>query len=90
MMFTGFWIYGLGILSLVSNREHLLLLLLSFEMMMIGTLFMFLVMMGGMGEILCIMVYLAFVVCEAMLGLSLMVMLVYYYGGDYVKACDLL
>nr|QHQ98479.1 NADH dehydrogenase subunit 4L [Quadristernoseta cf. longigynium XFX-2019] len=90
MMIIGFWIYIFGILSLVANRNHLLLLLLSFEMMMIGTLFIFLVMMGGMSEILCIMIYLVFVVCEAMLGLGLMVMVVYYYGGDYVKSCDLL
>nr|QHQ98492.1 NADH dehydrogenase subunit 4L [Microdiplogynium sp. XFX] len=90
MLFVSLWLYVFGVMSLVSNRKHLLLLLLSLEMMMIGVLLISMYVFIGVYDLYSLVVFLSFVVCEASLGLSLVVIVVNYYGSDYVKGYDMM
>uniref|UniRef100_UPI0030E0D0FF NADH dehydrogenase subunit 4L n=1 Tax=Poecilochirus davydovae TaxID=3128885 RepID=UPI0030E0D0FF len=89
MVLFGFIFFSFGVLSLVFNRKHLLTLLLSLELMMLGV-FLLLVndIMVSMVEL--IVFYLVLVVCEASLGLGLLVMSVYFYGTDHVGSYSVL
>nr|YP_010586650.1 NADH dehydrogenase subunit 4L [Wormaldia unispina]UZZ44464.1 NADH dehydrogenase subunit 4L [Wormaldia unispina] len=81
----------IGIISFLLVRKHLLLLLLSLEFIMLS-LFMMLVMfmMNYINESYFLMFFMIFMVCEAVLGLSLMVSMVRIYGNDYFQSFNLL
>nr|YP_010736708.1 NADH dehydrogenase subunit 4L [Charinus ferreus]WEM34692.1 NADH dehydrogenase subunit 4L [Charinus ferreus]WEM34705.1 NADH dehydrogenase subunit 4L [Charinus ferreus]WEM34718.1 NADH dehydrogenase subunit 4L [Charinus ferreus] len=79
----GIVIFVFGFFSFISRWKHLLSVLLSLELMMLGV---FVVMFGLVG---CSavggwvgLVFLSFVVCEGGLGLGLIVSLVRCHGGD--------
>nr|YP_010321840.1 NADH dehydrogenase subunit 4L [Parasitus fimetorum]UKO33178.1 NADH dehydrogenase subunit 4L [Parasitus fimetorum] len=89
MVSFGLVLFLSGLCSLVYNRKHMLALLLSLELMMLGV---FLVMMNfvlaSMVEL--IVFYLVLVVCEASLGLGVLVMSVYFYGSDQLSSFSIL
>nr|YP_004935641.1 NADH dehydrogenase subunit 4L [Alloeorhynchus bakeri]ADI75228.1 NADH dehydrogenase subunit 4L [Alloeorhynchus bakeri] len=80
-----------GLLSFCMGRKHLLLTLLSLEVLVIS-LFIFLymyVLLYGEGFYF-IMVFLTFSVCEGCLGLSILVSLIRCHGNDYLSSLSFL
>nr|AIZ58539.1 NADH dehydrogenase subunit 4L [Reticulinasus faini]UYB78024.1 NADH dehydrogenase subunit 4L [Reticulinasus faini] len=84
MMFLG------GLLGMLLNWEHILIMLLCLEFMNLGILYciFILMMMGNLS--LNLILYMFFIVCEAGLGLSVLVGSVYFYGNDSVSSMILL
>nr|YP_009002092.1 NADH dehydrogenase subunit 4L [Ricinoides karschii]AGL11954.1 NADH dehydrogenase subunit 4L [Ricinoides karschii] len=79
------FIYGCGLISYVLKGEHVLIMLLSLEFMMLGVfliLVYFCVVMIGNDYLL--LYYLCVVVCESAIGLGLLVGSVRYNRGDLV------
>nr|QQQ88785.1 NADH dehydrogenase subunit 4L [Hyalella kochi] len=77
---------SMSIYSYIFNYSHLLNSLLSLEMMsvtiyfLIGSTFIYL----GL-EVFYLLFFLVMVVCEGVLGLSLLISLVHSHGEDYFK-----
>nr|YP_010596844.1 NADH dehydrogenase subunit 4L [Cycetogamasus diviortus]WAK85130.1 NADH dehydrogenase subunit 4L [Cycetogamasus diviortus] len=88
MVFSVFLFFS-GLFSLSYYRKHILVMLLSLEMMMVGV-FMGLVFFMNMALIEMLVVYLVLVVCEASLGLSILVMSIYFYGSDNLQSYSIL
>nr|YP_009480302.1 NADH dehydrogenase subunit 4L [Reticulinasus faini]AIZ58552.1 NADH dehydrogenase subunit 4L [Reticulinasus faini] len=84
MMFLG------GLLGMLLNWEHILIMLLCLEFMNLGILYciFILMMMGNLS--LNLILYMFFIVCEAGLGLSILVGSVYFYGNDKISSMILL
>nr|QXJ42333.1 NADH dehydrogenase subunit 4L [Sepiadarium kochi] len=84
------FIYISGFIILLFQWKHILNILLSFEIMMLGVIIMFLFSWGGYSsDYNLMMIVVVFGVCEASLGLSLLVSLVRVHGNDYVKSLSL-
>nr|UYB78583.1 NADH dehydrogenase subunit 4L [Alectorobius rietcorreai] len=79
-----------GFVSILMNRKHILILLLCLEFMYLGVLYCMLVGMGFVNFNLNLVVFMFFVVCEAGLGLSILVGSVFFYGNDKVGSMILL
>nr|UNO53672.1 NADH dehydrogenase subunit 4L [Ixodes acutitarsus] len=89
MMEISFFMYMVGMLTFLKNRFHLMTVLLSFEFMYLSLFFMLLILMLSNNYLLC-MVYLIMIVVEASLGLSLLVIMSFFYGNDKVMAMYML
>uniref|UniRef100_UPI0030E0CE61 NADH dehydrogenase subunit 4L n=1 Tax=Poecilochirus mrciaki TaxID=3127720 RepID=UPI0030E0CE61 len=89
MVSFGLVLFFFGLVSLVYNRKHLLVLLLSLELVMLGV-FLLLAdcVMVSMSELMVF--YLVLVVCEASLGLGVLVMAVFFYGSDHLSSYSML
>nr|QLD97085.1 NADH dehydrogenase subunit 4L [Secretargas transgariepinus]QLD97098.1 NADH dehydrogenase subunit 4L [Secretargas transgariepinus] len=86
MMMSGIIVFLFGLISFLINHKHFLMLLLCFEFMYLG-IFMLVILSVGMIEgFLNLILYLVMVVCEASLGLSVLVMSVYFYGNDSLSS----
>nr|QXJ42320.1 NADH dehydrogenase subunit 4L [Sepiadariidae sp. GS-2020] len=84
------FIYISGLILLLLQWKHILNILLSFEIMMLGIIIMLLLGWGlCSSDYSVVMVVVVFGVCEASLGLSLLVSLVRAHGNDYVKSLSL-
>nr|YP_009346077.1 NADH dehydrogenase subunit 4L [Ogadenus brumpti]AMX74049.1 NADH dehydrogenase subunit 4L [Ogadenus brumpti]AMX74062.1 NADH dehydrogenase subunit 4L [Ogadenus brumpti] len=90
MMMVGMMIFVVGLFSLLLNQKHFLMLLLCFEFMNLGCLILLMLMMGEMEFFLNLILFLIVIVCEASLGLSVLVVSVYFYGNDMVGSYVLL
>nr|QHQ98556.1 NADH dehydrogenase subunit 4L [Parasitus wangdunqingi] len=89
MVSFGVILFFSGLFSLVYNRKHMLVLLLSLELMMLGIFMMMMnYVMAAMIEM--IVFYLVLVVCEASLGLGVLIMSVYFYGSDHLSSYSVL
>nr|YP_010610650.1 NADH dehydrogenase subunit 4L [Cirrothauma murrayi]WAP91405.1 NADH dehydrogenase subunit 4L [Cirrothauma murrayi] len=89
-LLLGLFMYISGLFVLLSQWKHILSVMLSFEIMMLGVLVSFIFCWGLMSlDYFLIMVVIVFSVCEASLGLSLLVSLIRCYGNDYVKMLSL-
>nr|YP_010954457.1 NADH dehydrogenase subunit 4L [Tropilaelaps mercedesae]WMV02020.1 NADH dehydrogenase subunit 4L [Tropilaelaps mercedesae] len=85
MVIFSFFIFMLGFMSFIWNRKHLLMMLLSLEMMMLSIyLMMMVIVVNEFYEM--IILYLIMVICEACMGMSLMIGIVYYYGSDLLSS----
>nr|YP_008593228.1 NADH dehydrogenase subunit 4L [Sepia latimanus]QIC20345.1 NADH dehydrogenase subunit 4L [Sepia latimanus]BAN81955.1 NADH dehydrogenase subunit 4L [Sepia latimanus] len=83
----GLYIYISGIFILMFQWKHILNMLLSFEILMLGIFFSFLLIWGvNSNEYSIMMIVAVFGVCEASLGLSLLVSLIRSHGNDYVNS----
>nr|YP_010287117.1 NADH dehydrogenase subunit 4L [Ixodes acutitarsus]UKT61183.1 NADH dehydrogenase subunit 4L [Ixodes acutitarsus]UZN43760.1 NADH dehydrogenase subunit 4L [Ixodes acutitarsus]UZN43773.1 NADH dehydrogenase subunit 4L [Ixodes acutitarsus]UZN43786.1 NADH dehydrogenase subunit 4L [Ixodes acutitarsus] len=89
MMEISFFMYMVGMMTFLKNRFHLMTVLLSFEFMYLSLFFMLLILMLSNNYLLC-MVYLIMIVVEASLGLSLLVIMSFFYGNDKVMAMYML
>nr|YP_009162950.1 NADH dehydrogenase subunit 4L [Uroteuthis duvaucelii]AKT93700.1 NADH dehydrogenase subunit 4L [Uroteuthis duvaucelii] len=86
----GTFIYISGMFVLLFQWKHILNILLSFEIMMLGIIFSFLLTWGlNSSDYSIMMVIVVFGVCEASLGLSLLVSLIRVHGNDYVSSLSL-
>nr|YP_007026942.1 NADH dehydrogenase subunit 4L [Nuttalliella namaqua]AFV32087.1 NADH dehydrogenase subunit 4L [Nuttalliella namaqua] len=74
-----------GFITLFFNQYHLLKLLLCFEFMYLGILCLGLFFFCGYENMTGLMMFLLLIVCEASMGLSLMVYMVGYYGNESMK-----
>nr|QXJ42006.1 NADH dehydrogenase subunit 4L [Euprymna sp. Type 4 GS-2021] len=84
------FIYICGVIILLFQWKHVLNMMLSFEIMMLGVIFLFLLSWGvNSSDYSLMMVIVVFGVCEASLGLSLLVSMVRCHGNDYVKSLNL-
>nr|APX40547.1 NADH dehydrogenase subunit 4L [Labidostomis ghilianii] len=76
-----------GLLSFSLFRKHLLMMLLSLEFLSLTLyfgLFMYLSMIGY--EYFFSLIYLTVSVCEASLGLSILVLMIRNHGNDYIMS----
>nr|YP_010329424.1 NADH dehydrogenase subunit 4L [Haemaphysalis yeni]UNO53868.1 NADH dehydrogenase subunit 4L [Haemaphysalis yeni] len=89
MMSMTFFIYFIGIFSFILNRFHLMLLLMSIEFMYLSLMIMFFY-NSCVLSILNIFMFLTMIVCEAAIGLSLLVMISFYYGNELTSSFNLI
>nr|WNK74778.1 NADH dehydrogenase subunit 4L [Thaia sp. 1 NZ-2023b] len=87
MMFFFFWIFSFSLFSLILIRKHILLCLISLEMMVLSLLLLIM--------FYCLMLHnsfyvylfmMTFYVCEGVLGLSVLVYLIRCHGNDYLNS----
>nr|YP_010535593.1 NADH dehydrogenase subunit 4L [Alectorobius microlophi]UYB78427.1 NADH dehydrogenase subunit 4L [Alectorobius microlophi]UYB78440.1 NADH dehydrogenase subunit 4L [Alectorobius microlophi] len=90
MNLIGGLIFFGGLLSILLNRKHVLLLLLCLEFMYLGVMYCIFLGSGMVGGNLNLIVFMFLLVCEAGLGLSILVGNVYYYGNDSMDSMFLL
>nr|WMC21004.1 NADH dehydrogenase subunit 4L [Abraliopsis sp. 2 FFA-2023] len=89
-LMLGVFIYVVGVFVLLFQWKHILNILLSFEILMLGIIFSFLLSWGlQSNDYSIMMVIVVFGVCEASLGLSLLVSLIRVHGNDYVSSLSL-
>nr|QAU53931.1 NADH dehydrogenase subunit 4L [Haemaphysalis longicornis]UJT97488.1 NADH dehydrogenase subunit 4L [Haemaphysalis longicornis]UJT97501.1 NADH dehydrogenase subunit 4L [Haemaphysalis longicornis]UKG19631.1 NADH dehydrogenase subunit 4L [Haemaphysalis longicornis]UKG19709.1 NADH dehydrogenase subunit 4L [Haemaphysalis longicornis] len=89
MLSLTFTIYFIGIFSFILNRFHLMLLLMSIEFMYLSLMMMFFY-NSMMLSIINVFVFLTAIVCEASIGLSLLVMISFYYGNEMTSSFNLI
>nr|YP_009537775.1 NADH dehydrogenase subunit 4L [Ornithodoros coriaceus]AYN59507.1 NADH dehydrogenase subunit 4L [Ornithodoros coriaceus] len=90
MLMVGTLVFVVGFLGILMNWKHLLIFLLCLEFMYLGVFFNMLVLMGFSLFFSNLLVFMIFVVCEAGLGLSVLVMGVYFYGNDSINSMSFL
>nr|YP_010535450.1 NADH dehydrogenase subunit 4L [Ixodes rubicundus]QLD97176.1 NADH dehydrogenase subunit 4L [Ixodes rubicundus]UYB78128.1 NADH dehydrogenase subunit 4L [Ixodes rubicundus] len=83
MMEAALLMYLIGIITFLKNRYHVMTILLSFEFMNLS-LFLFLLIFLMSNNYSLIVIYLIMIVVEASLGLSLLVMMSFFYGNDKI------
>nr|AAX76889.1 NADH dehydrogenase subunit 4L [Drosophila suzukii] len=84
-------LFILGLFCFVSNRKHLLSMLLSLEfivLMLFSMLFIYLNMLNY--ENYFSMMFLTFSVCEGALGLSILVSMIRTHGNDYFQSFSIM
>nr|AYG93191.1 NADH dehydrogenase subunit 4L [Triops sp. EPP1] len=95
---TGFWLVLGGLIVIGSAlwvflyfRFHLLAVLMSLEGMMLGQFTLLSILLVHLGyEYYFILFFLVVVVCEAALGLSILVSIVRTHGTDYFNSFNIL
>nr|QDI93851.1 NADH dehydrogenase subunit 4L [Tuxedo elongatus] len=89
-MFDFFFLFVMfltGLLTFVSFRKHLLVTLLSLEYMVLCVyLYIVYFVIFYTGDVYIILMFLAFSVCEGVLGLSILVGLIRCHGNDQVNS----
>jgi len=86
----GTFIYLRGFIILLSQGKHLLNILLGFEIIILSIVFTFLLTWGLYRRDYRLMIIIVvFGVCEARLGLSLLISLIRAHGNDYVRSLRL-
>nr|QVL28810.1 NADH dehydrogenase subunit 4L [Parhelophilus kurentzovi] len=86
-----FFLMITGIFSFISNRKHLLSMLLSLEYIVLSLFYMLFIYLNMMSyENYFSMIFLTFSVCEGVLGLSILVSMIRTYGNDYFQSFNIL
>nr|YP_010036046.1 NADH dehydrogenase subunit 4L [Hyalomma asiaticum]QQQ89477.1 NADH dehydrogenase subunit 4l [Hyalomma asiaticum] len=88
MMSLILMMYLIGMVIFFFNFAHLMLILLSIEFIYM-VLLLLLVLYFSMLNILSVFIFLMSIVCEAGLGLSLLVMMSFYYGNEFTSSLNL-
>nr|YP_009757482.1 NADH dehydrogenase subunit 4L [Bruchidius uberatus]QIM59429.1 NADH dehydrogenase subunit 4L [Bruchidius uberatus] len=79
------FIFMVGLISFILKREHLLLMLLSLEFIVISIyLILISYLMNISYECFFNMIYLTMSVCEGVLGLSILVSMIRVHGNDNI------
>nr|YP_009826316.1 NADH dehydrogenase subunit 4L [Argonauta nodosus]QCI56214.1 NADH dehydrogenase subunit 4L [Argonauta nodosus] len=87
----GLYMYGCGLVVLLFQWKHILNMLLGFEVLTLSSLFLFFFSVGMMSSNLYLLIVVAvFCVCEATLGLSLLVSFIRLHGNDYVSSLNMM
>nr|YP_054514.1 NADH dehydrogenase subunit 4L [Ixodes uriae]BAD27250.1 NADH dehydrogenase subunit 4L [Ixodes uriae] len=89
MLEISFMMYVIGMMVLLMNRNHIMIILLSFEYMYLG-IFMSMIFLLVFFSLVKIILYLIVIVCEASLGLSMLVSMNFFYGNDKLASMVLL
>nr|YP_009493380.1 NADH dehydrogenase subunit 4L [Lyonetia clerkella]AWK29935.1 NADH dehydrogenase subunit 4L [Lyonetia clerkella] len=91
MVITFIFMFVIGNMIFVSKYKHLLITLLSLELIVLSIFFFMIYMLSFFSyEMFMLMVFLVFSVCEGALGLSIMVSMIRTYGNDYFQSFSLL
>nr|YP_009652705.1 NADH dehydrogenase subunit 4L [Dermacentor everestianus]QCF46402.1 NADH dehydrogenase subunit 4L [Dermacentor everestianus] len=88
MMISIVILFSVGMMSLFVNRQQMMMILLSIEFMYMSLLLMMCIYFSFF-NILSIFVFLISIVCEAGLGLSLLVLMSFFYGNEMMKSLNL-
>nr|NP_996548.1 NADH dehydrogenase subunit 4L [Ornithodoros porcinus]AIZ58630.1 NADH dehydrogenase subunit 4L [Ornithodoros porcinus]BAD12478.1 NADH dehydrogenase 4L [Ornithodoros porcinus] len=90
MFLVSMFMFFSGGLSLLMNRKHVLLVMLGLEFMYLGVMINIFFVCGVSKVFLLLIVFMVVVVCEAGMGLSILVLSVYFYGSDSISMISLL
>nr|AND96560.1 NADH deshydrogenase subunit 4L [Tiniocellus spinipes] len=83
--------YFMGLISFSMKRKHLLLMLLSLEVIILSLFFnLFIYLSLFKFEYFFSMIFLTLSVCEGALGLSILVLLIRTHGNDYFNIFSIL
>nr|YP_010324999.1 NADH dehydrogenase subunit 4L [Rhipicephalus haemaphysaloides]UDU84732.1 NADH dehydrogenase subunit 4L [Rhipicephalus haemaphysaloides]UNO54453.1 NADH dehydrogenase subunit 4L [Rhipicephalus haemaphysaloides]UNO54466.1 NADH dehydrogenase subunit 4L [Rhipicephalus haemaphysaloides] len=82
-------LYLVGMMAFLINRYYLMMILLSIEFIYMSLLLM-LCIYFCLFNLLGIFTFLISIVCEAGLGLSLLVMMSFFYGNELVSSMNLI
>nr|YP_010627183.1 NADH dehydrogenase subunit 4L [Syritta vitripennis]WBK26887.1 NADH dehydrogenase subunit 4L [Syritta vitripennis] len=86
-----FFLLVMGVFSFISNRKHLLSMLLSLEYIVLSLFYILFIYLSMMDyENYFSMVFMTFSVCEGVLGLSILVLMIRSYGNDYFQSFSIL
>lgn len=84
-------LFILGLLVFVSNRKHLLSILLSLEYIVLVLFFFLFIYLNLINyEFFFSIIFLTFSVCEGALGLSVLVSIIRTHGNDYFQSFSVL
>nr|AMP43764.1 NADH dehydrogenase subunit 4L [Ptecticus aurifer]QGT33434.1 NADH dehydrogenase subunit 4L [Ptecticus aurifer] len=84
-------LFIMGMFVFVSNRKHLLSMLISLEFIVLSMfLILFVYLNYFSNEMYFSMMFLTFSVCEGVLGLSMLVSMVRTHGNDYFQSFSVL
>nr|ABF51681.1 NADH dehydrogenase subunit 4L [Stomoxys calcitrans]AMH85392.1 NADH dehydrogenase subunit 4L [Stomoxys calcitrans] len=84
-------LFIMGVFTFVSNRKHLLSMLLSLEYIVLSLFFLLFIYLNMyMFENFFSMMFLTFSVCEGALGLSILVSMIRTHGNDYFQSFNIL
>nr|UXG58615.1 NADH dehydrogenase subunit 4L [Dermacentor albipictus]UXG58641.1 NADH dehydrogenase subunit 4L [Dermacentor albipictus] len=89
MMISIMILYMIGFMSFFVNRFYMMMILLSIEYMYMSLLLMMCIYFSFF-NVLTIFVFLVSIVCEAGLGMSLLVLMSYFFGNEMVKSMSLI
>nr|UOU85197.1 NADH dehydrogenase subunit 4L [Empis stercorea] len=96
MMMLMYWslpifMFLMGVGVFVSNRKHLLSMLLSLEFIVLTLFFFLFIYLSFLNyENFFSMMFLTFSVCEGALGLSILVSMIRTHGNDYFQSFNIL
>nr|AAX76867.1 NADH dehydrogenase subunit 4L [Drosophila lucipennis] len=96
MIMISYWslpliLFILGLFCFVSNRKHLLSMLLSLEFIVLMLFFMLFIYLNMLNyESYFSMMFLTFSVCEGALGLSILVSMIRTHGNDYFQSFSIM
>nr|WHE42556.1 NADH dehydrogenase subunit 4L [Habroloma sp.] len=91
LSYLSFLMFSIGLIVFSFKSNHLLLVLLSLEFMVLSLYFyIMLFLMQESWEFFFSMVFLTFSVCEGALGLSILVSMIRTHGNDYFQSFNLL
>nr|AKM70140.1 NADH dehydrogenase subunit 4L [Greenidea kuwanai] len=80
-----------GVLFYVFNFNHLLMMLLGLEFMMLILFLWFLInLMLFINQYILLFIFLIFCISESVLGLTILILMVRFYGNDYLKSLMIL
>nr|YP_010981200.1 NADH dehydrogenase subunit 4L [Aplomya metallica]WOE90330.1 NADH dehydrogenase subunit 4L [Aplomya metallica] len=84
-------LFFMGLFSFISNRKHLLSMLLSLEYIVLSLfLLLFIYLNMILFENFFSMMFLVFSVCEGTLGISILVSMIRTHGNDYFQSFNIL
>nr|QNE85474.1 NADH dehydrogenase subunit 4L [Haematobosca stimulans] len=84
-------LFIMGVFTFVSNRKHLLSMLLSLEYIVLSLFFLLFIYLNLYNyENFFSMMFLTFSVCEGALGLSILVSMIRTHGNDYFQSFNIL
>nr|UOK09822.1 NADH dehydrogenase subunit 4L [Ixodes confusus] len=85
MMEIAFMMYMVGLLVMMVNRSHVMIILLCFEYMYLG-IFITMIFLLMFFSLVKVILFLIIIVCEASLGLGMLVFMNFYYGNDKLSS----
>nr|YP_010586930.1 NADH dehydrogenase subunit 4L [Agria mihalyii]UZZ45801.1 NADH dehydrogenase subunit 4L [Agria mihalyii] len=84
-------LFMMGVFTFISNRKHLLSMLLSLEYIVLSLFFLLFIYLNLLNfENFFSMMFLTFSVCEGALGLSILVSMIRTHGNDYFQSFNIL
>nr|QXG19263.1 NADH dehydrogenase subunit 4L [Drosophila heteroneura]QXG19497.1 NADH dehydrogenase subunit 4L [Drosophila planitibia]QXG19536.1 NADH dehydrogenase subunit 4L [Drosophila silvestris] len=84
-------LFIMGLFCFVSNRKHLLSMLLSLEFLVLILFFLLFIYLNMLNyENYFSMMFLTFSVCEGALGLSILVSMIRTHGNDYFQSFSIM
>nr|YP_010610740.1 NADH dehydrogenase subunit 4L [Graneledone verrucosa]WAP91560.1 NADH dehydrogenase subunit 4L [Graneledone verrucosa] len=89
-LLIGIYMYMCGLIVLMFQWKHILNMLLGFEVLTLSVIFMFSFSWSFISfSLYLVMILIVFSVCEACLGLSLLVSFIRLHGNDYVSSLNM-